>query len=174
MEETWQNSSPGRAVVWVRDSKGDYKDVVIRSGQKFSLTKDDRTYNQEQAANKDLDNFFNGTLTPVRLIDGTEDAKEFASNPNMLAESDIKALFKANWRTFDQKLEQVTNVGTLNRILEMARTEEVDGTARQVDRIQKRISDLSPQVVERTATPMGGGMQSFSSARSGAGGITPV
>lgn len=170
-QETWKNTSAGKVVIWKQDSRGDYKDMLVAGEAKFVLTREDRIYNMDQAANKDLDNFSNGTLSPVRLLDGNEDAKEFANNPNLISESDVKSLFKSHWKTFETKVKAMTNASTLNRLLAVA--EEQDASMRQVKMIQARLDEVDPsKFVEVTSTPMSG--QSVGSDRpSTRGGVTP-
>lgn len=170
-QETWKNTSKGRVVVWKQDSRGDYKDVLVASDQKFVLSREDRIFNMDQAANKELDNFSNGTLAPVRLLDSTDDAKEFAANPNLISESDVRALFKGHWKTFEAKVNAMTNATTLNRLLAVA--EEEDASMRQVKVIKARLEEIDPSsYVEVTSTPLSG--QSAGSDRpSTRGGVTP-
>ncbi len=173
--ETWQNVSAGGALVWRRDGRGDYKDALIAGGHKLTISRDDRKWNMEAAASSDLDIFSNGVLSPVRLIEGTEDAAEFASNPNLISDSEMKTLFKSHWKTFETKISQISNEGTLHRILAVAESDTVDATVRQLTAIKNRLDEMNPmKPVEVTSTPLGsktpGG---FSDAPSSRGGTTP-
>lgn len=173
-QETWQNVTDGTVWYWRIDARGDRKDVIVGPGAKFTINREDRILNMDEAANKDLDNFSNGTLAPVRLLDGTEDAKEFASNPNLLSEDDLKGLFKAHWKTFESRVATITNPGTLNRLMAVA--EEVDATMRQVKLIKARIDEVDPaRFVEVTSTPMKQQATTgfAASGQSSRGGVTP-
>lgn len=146
--ETWQNATLGTVVIWRFDHRGALQDEVIRGGMKFQLSPEERMHNMEQSASAEQDNFKNGTLVPVKLIDGTEDAQEIASNPNLIGESDMKELFKAHWKTFTVTVEKINSLGTLQRMLEMS--VEADATVRQSDVLKARIKELGPEVVEVT------------------------
>lgn len=147
--EIWRNAIRGSIGVKKTDRRGELVSEIIRGGERFQISTEDRLLNSEWAATTDLDVFKNGMLTPVKLLDGTEDAKEIASNPNLIGETDMAALFSAHWKTFEAKLGQITNVATLERMLAMAESEDLDATVRQVQSIRSRISELNPsQVVE--------------------------
>lgn len=157
--ETWENAS--RGIVWVKklDRMGNLKDEVIRAGMKVVLSTEERMFNQDSAATEDLDVFKNGRLIPVRLIETAEDAKEIAANPNLISESEMRGLFKAHHKTFEAKVNSITNVVALERMSAMA--EEENASLRQVNLLQARMSDLAAKttnvpVVERSSSPLGG------------------
>jgi hypothetical protein len=152
--ETWRNSAAGYVVVWKLDLRGQWKDELVSPGAKVALSRDDRIYNMDLAASKDLDVFQNGTLVPVRLLDGNEDAHEFASNPNMIGEAEMRELFKAHWKHFDAKVQEISNLGTLERMRALAESDDVEATLRQVQALEARIKGLSPFVTEITSTPI--------------------
>lgn len=141
--ETWQNSTKGRIGVLKFDHRGDLRNELVRSGMNVHLTQAERQINQEKAASAELDVFSNGHLTPVRLLEGTEDAKEIASNPNLMGESDLRGLFKAHWKTFDTKVKEITNTITLNRLLALSDDDSVNATVKQVATIRKQIESLT-------------------------------
>lgn len=98
--------------------------------------------NSDMAANEDLDVFKNGMMVPVRLIEGTEDKAEIASNPNLKSEGDLRELFSLHWKQFESEVAKITNVTTLNRLKEIA--QEGDATVRQVNVIEARVVDVDP------------------------------
>jgi hypothetical protein len=123
---------------------------LVHGGGAFTLSKEERLLNMDRAANADLDVFRNGTLVPVRLIDGDEEAAEIASNPNLLTEDDMKLLFKAHWKTFENKVQEISNPLTLQRMLELAEDEEMGATIKQQKTVKARLDEVSPQAfVER-------------------------
>lgn len=105
--------------------------------------------NQEVAAHDSLDVFANGMLVPVRLIDSEEDTAKLQANVNAMSETAMKALFKSQKPAFQAKVDEISNVTTLRRLLEVA--SEVDASIRQAEYIQHRIDDLGPNVTEVTA-----------------------
>ena len=143
MDETWRNATQGTAAVIKRDRMGNETHILVNGGKTFTLTKEERLLNMDRAANPDLDLFSNGTLIPVRLIEGDEDARELASNPNLMGEAEMKELFKGHWRTFESKINSIRNPLLLERMLEMA--QELDATVRQVGIIETRLDEVSPK-----------------------------
>lgn len=147
--ETWKNPTEGR--VWVNrlDYHGELDKVeVIAGGRTFHISSAERRLNQEMAYNADLDIFTNGTLTPIRLIEGSDDAKAFAANPNLLTEDDMRGLVKpgkgpakATTDAFVDRLATIKNPATLERLLSLAREE--DAPLSRVEAIQGRLRDLS-------------------------------
>lgn len=154
--ETWQNAS--RGIVWVRkqDRFGNMKDEVIRPGMKFTIGPDDRVFNQDMAASQDLDVFKNGRLVPVRLIDSSEDAKEIAANPNLISEADMRELFSSHHKTFESRVNSITNVVALERMLSIAEEDDTDASVKQVSLLKERVAKLNPSsVVERSSSATG-------------------
>lgn len=141
--ESWKNSTPGRVVLKKYTQRGDLGDEMIAGGKVFHISPKERRINQEMAATPELDMFQNGFLTPVRLIETEEDAKEIASNPNLMSETEMADLFKGHWKTFESRVSEVSNLNTLNRLLEVAST--VDAKVRQVEVIRARIEEISPE-----------------------------
>ncbi len=149
-KEIWQNSTAGTRFVVKLDHKGDFKHEGVRSGQKVVLSTEERQINMERAASPKLDPFTNGSFTPVKLADGTEDAHEIASNPNLKSEAELRALFKLQWQKFDKEISSISNPHALERLREIA--EEEDATVRQMRAIEDRVSEVNPsKFVEVTA-----------------------
>ena len=140
-KEVWKSGVPGIVGIIKFNRHGEAVRERVRPGQVVQLTKEEREFNQEKASSPDLDVFKNGMLVPVKLFDTTAQA-ELAENPNLMAESDMEALFKANWKVFDAKVSAITNEIALNRLLAIA--ESQDATVRQVNTIQDRIKALQP------------------------------
>lgn len=148
--ETWKNPTQGR--VWINrlDHHGDLEKVeIIGAGRTFHISPKERRLNQEMAAKTDLDIFTNGTLTPLRLIEGTADAEAFAQNPNLMTEDDMRGLFKpgrsetakvAMGEAFIERLASIKNTATLERLLSLARDE--DAPLSRVEAIQQRLAEV--------------------------------
>lgn len=149
--ETWKNPNEGR--VWINriDHRGELsKDEIIGPGKVFHMSALERRLNQEMASDPDLDIFTNGTLSPVRLIEGSADAEAFKSNPNLMTEGDMKDLFKPAKTeaakaeatdAFTTRLTAIKNPATLDRLLSLARTE--DAPLSRVEAIENRIREIA-------------------------------
>lgn len=143
--ETWKNPTAGR--VWINrlNHRNELDKVeVIAGGRTFHISSQERKLNQEMAYSPDLDLFANGTLTPVRLIEGSEDAREFAANPNLLTEDDMRGLVKKTKGATDafvERLATIKNPATLERLLSLAREE--DAPLSRVEAIQSRLGEVS-------------------------------
>lgn len=157
--ETWENGTRGRIGVLKFDRRGELRNELVRPKARVHLTPDERKINQERAAEDRLDVFQNGHLIPVRLLDGTEDAKEIASNPNLMAESDLRELFKRQWKAFGSKVNEITNPMTLNRLLALAEDDDVNATVKQVSIIKARISEVSGEDETVELEPVGDGRE---------------
>ena len=150
--ETWQNVSNGRVVVMKFDRGGDIRHEMIRGGQKFTITPEERLLNMDRAASDQLDVFKNGFLSPVRLIDDVEDYQEIASNPNLLGESELREMFDLHWKTFESKLNGITNVTTVNRLFELADQDDVNCSMKQFQAVKARLNELAPELQATDAT----------------------
>lgn len=151
--ETWRNITRGRVVLQKYNSQGHLIDELIGGERQFHVTPAERRLNQERCANEELDPFANGTFAPVRLIDGEEDAKALADNPNVMSDSAMDDLFSAKGATpaFIERVNSISNPVTLNRMLAVAN--ERDASVKQVDAIRARLEQVSPLLaVEVTAT----------------------
>lgn len=148
--ETWKNATRGKVVVLKYDLRGNLIHELVHGNGTFTLSREERLLNMDRAANDGLDVFKNGTLVPVRLIDGTEDAAEIASNPNLLTEDDMRGLFKAHWKTFEAKVQSISNPLTLSRLLALAEDEDTGATIKQQKTVKARLEEVQPAAfVER-------------------------
>lgn len=153
--ESWKNATNGLLFIRKYNGRGELDHEAVQAKKTFHVTPQERRINQEMAAVPEQDFFSNGMLTPVRLIDTEEDAKEIASNPNLMSESDMKGLFKSQWKTFSTKVAGITNETTLKRMLEMARDDDSGASVKQADAIEARLRDVAPaQFVEVTSAPI--------------------
>lgn len=150
-QEAWKNVTPGIAAVWKFDSRGELIHEQVTGGRTLNLTPEERRINQEMCAEESLDFFKNGIFVPVRLLDSEEDIDEIKGNPNHLTEEDMKGILKANVKTFDAALAEITNAFTVRRMLEMASSEEVDISVKKMEAINAKIASLEagPAVNER-------------------------
>lgn len=139
--ESWKYLGAGRISLLKYNQKGELAGELIPGGKVFQISPQERRINQEMAAGEDLDFFRNGQLAPVRLLD-TDDAAELASNPNVMSETDMRSLFKTNWKNFDSRIQEVSNTSTLERLVQIAK--EVDATVRQLEIIESRLDELKP------------------------------
>jgi len=143
--ETWKNATKGVVYILKMDRMGNEVHESVPYERSVSIQKSERLMNQDRAASEDLDVFLNGTMVPVRLLDGDEDAKDIASNPNLMSESDMAALFKGHWKTFESKVGEIQNERTLMRLLDMASD---DATVRQQKIIKDRLAVVAPSAYQ--------------------------
>lgn len=154
--ERWENATKGRVVVRKFDARGNLGHEMVNPGRAVNLTPQERITNQELAANEELDVFKNGTMQPLRLLDGSEDAQEIASNPNHLSDSDVKSLVKGHHKTLEKRLSEITNPAALQRLLEVAKSE--DSSISTVQKIQDRLTEVAPSLVSEVVPVPSGGM----------------
>lgn len=145
--ETWKNVTKGRIVVQRLGAAGQRRVEILTSGRVVHLSPQERRINQELAATDQLDIFQNGALQPVRL--GTSDeAVALAANPNHLKDEEAVALFGSHWKTFEKRVNQISNVSAIERLIELSGSTDVDATVRQVEFLRARLLELQPTDVE--------------------------
>lgn len=147
--ETWQNVTLGRAVVVKLDARGQKRHDLIGPGKTFHLTPTERRMNQELAASEEQDLFLNGVLQPVRLIETDEDYERLTKNPNHVSEEDVRTIFLLPLADFVGRLQQIGNPAGLERLKEIARSDEVQCTLRQFEAIEQRLAEVSPSIYDQ-------------------------
>lgn len=140
--ETWENVSRSRFVLKKFSQTGALTGQMIKGGAKFHVSTKERQINQEIAATKKLDPFLNGTFSPVRLLETTEDAEEIASNPNTIGEEEIVKLVKGPVAALRSRLAEMENLITIERVLEVAKGADV--TVSKLEAIEARITEVRP------------------------------
>lgn len=149
-KETWTNPGGGLIYILTYDPAGKLRSTPVRSGKQVTLSIEERKINQDRSASGPggkSDNFSNGSLIPVRLVETAEDYKEIASNPNLIDESDMRALFKLKSAAFKAKLSSISNESALDRILKIAENSDSDDSEVKVSMpqfkaIERRIAEV--------------------------------
>lgn len=143
--ETWKSNIAGTIVLKKIDRKGDLEDEIIPGHKVFNVTPTERRLYQERVADDSLDVFQNGMCVPVRLIETAEDVEAIRNNPNHMTESDMAGLFKLKTvAAFTEKVSTITNPITLNRLLEIATSDETDASHKQVQIVQAAAEAAAP------------------------------
>lgn len=146
--ETWHNPGPGRVVILRTDGRGDLVvEEMVGPERNFVLASAEREQMQRLAYSPEQDMFSNGTLMPVHLIEGSQMAREAASNPNLLSDGDMRTLVTGKGKSkpaaaaaFEEKLATIANATTLGRLLSLAEAE--DAPVSRVRAIQRRLSEV--------------------------------
>jgi hypothetical protein len=142
--ETWKNVTPGIIAIQRLAEYGRPVHMVVQGGQTFSLTPGERRMNQNQTASRTQDIFLNGTLVPIALLEDEPDTDELRTNPNALAIESIHELFSiVDYDTFATRVNEVTNVGVVNRLLEEATRPTSSATSWQTEMVRRRQKQLS-------------------------------
>jgi hypothetical protein len=143
-QETWQNTTEGTVILKRLDHRGEFGRIeTVVGGRTFNITIDERRQNSVEAASADLDVFRNGVLAPVRLLDDSDEARELASNPNVMTETDMRK-FVMGGEGFEERLAQIHNGATLDRLL--AAAYEENAPVKRVEAIQARIAEVQPKI----------------------------
>ena len=148
--ESWKSAVAGTITIQHYNLEGHLVELVIRGGSTVQVTPHERRINQERAADDTLDVFVNGMLTPVRLLDSEPETAELKANVNAMSETAMKALFRSQKPTFTKKVNEIGNIITLRRLLEVA--EEIDASMAQYKIIQERVAEVNGAVSEATLT----------------------
>ncbi len=141
--ETWKNATRGSIVLKRFSESGHLIEVMLHGGRQVQLTPRERRINAEAAASTKLNPFANGRMQPVRLIETEADTAEIAANPNIMGETAIVDMFKEReLRKFVAKVEGVDNTLLLGRMLEVAKSDAVNASVKQLAAIENRITAL--------------------------------
>lgn len=142
--ESWKNVSAGLFVYKKVDRlTGRNMEEPVGAGRTFHTLPEERRRYEAECANEALNPFANGLLAAVRLLDSEEDAKEIASNPNQIADSDIDALFRGHHKTFEKKVGEISSPFTLRRMLE--RASSLDASVKQIAQVEARMREVDPE-----------------------------
>lgn len=150
--ELWRNVSAGRVFLKQFNQRGELVDHLINGGKTFNISPKERRINQEMAATEELDVFSNGMLSPVKLIETEEDTAAIANNPNLMAESEMSEIFSGHHKTFAKRVADISNPVTLQRLLEVAASDDVDAKVSQVDLIKARLEEVAPSLYSEVVT----------------------
>lgn len=142
--ELWRNGGRGRVLVNRFGADGKIRAELIGAGKSFHLTPAERRYNQELAALPKLDVFTNGTLQPVRLLDGEPDTQTLLDNPNHIPEDDARKVFRMTDQQFKARLETITNEAALQRLFDLANDRQTRATVWQLRAIEARLASVAP------------------------------
>jgi hypothetical protein len=111
--------------------------------------------------------FQNGLLSPVKLIEGTEDVAQFASNPNHISEDEMVDLLNGKpLKAYQDRIAQMTNAVTINRMLELAESEDTNATVKHVQALEARRKELQPELYQEIETVDTRGADTLSRATS--------
>lgn len=144
--ETWRNETAGLITI---NRVGEYgRPIVdlIDAGRTFQLTPQERRMNQNACYSRELDIFTNGALRPIDLLDGEPDTELLRKNPNTFTDAELQRIFALSGDHFVERIGQVSNVGAVARILDLARDPAYGATLAQYEAIRSRESALKGQV----------------------------
>jgi hypothetical protein len=142
VQETWEAN--GRIVIHKTNASGQIMPTMVNRGKRFTITAVEREAYGDRAASEKQDPFKNGLLSPVRLIEGSEAERFYADHPNTMTEEDMQKLFKGHWKTFEKRIGEVSSPFILNRMLEMAKSDE-NATVKQQQTIEARLEEIEPR-----------------------------
>lgn len=144
-QEVWENPNAGPRYIKQYNQEGKLVSVPIRPGKRFVLTTKERLINSDIAASEELDMFKNGQLVPVTLAETAQDYEKIMSNPNLISETDMAALFKIKKvADFRERLATITNKTVLERIQALADDDETNASVPQVKAIMNRLEEINP------------------------------
>lgn len=140
-QEVWKNATKSQIVLLRHGGPGGApRHEMITGDRTFSISPEERRMNQNMAANPDLDVFCNGMLQPVQLLEETE--AEMTENPNHIPEEQLPRLFRLHHRTFDKRIQEISNPIVLQRLIDIG--PDQDATVRQIELIQTRLNQVNP------------------------------
>lgn len=119
--ETWENV--GLAVNYIirENRRGDEVYEQVLGQRNFKLSTYDRMLTEDKIVDQRLNPFKNGSFRPVIV---PEDIT-IESNPNAMAEADIKRLFAASDTAWEAYMEVIDSPATLRRMLDLAEDSDI-------------------------------------------------
>lgn len=147
--EVWKNPGVSHVVLIRFGASGSLIEERVVGGKKVHLTPTERKINEERCVEPEFNPFRNGMLAPVRLVNA-EDEAEFASNPNLMTEEEMRSIVKANPKKFVERLAALTNPILVTRLRDIAYEE--DASVNRVEAISKRLEKLAPKVIHSGGT----------------------
>jgi hypothetical protein len=136
--EVWRNATAGLVYINRIGEYGRKFSELIQPGRAFQVTPTERRLNQNSVALAEFDVFTNGTLEPVDLIDDEPDTEKLRNNPNLITDKDVRLMFRLKGEMFRQRIEEITNVASVNRLLEAARDENFEASLAQFEVLKMR------------------------------------
>ena len=169
--EMWENASNSQIFIQKFNTQGQIVHELVSGRRRVHISPAERRMNQEVAADDELDMFKNGTLVPVRLVDAEADTPELQANVNAMSDTAMKAMFRSQIKTFTAKVNEIGNPIALRRLLEIAN--ELDASIKQVEVINARLSQLSPDVTETSIMSGGAAATRAPASDRAPRGVTP-
>ena len=143
--ETWSNTTPSLVHLIKIGEYGKRETQLVYGERMFTLTPQERRINQSQCFDPKNDPFTNGTLKPVALLDDEPDTEALRSNPNVLDDDDIVALFKLTGEAFNERLIVITNMTAVDRLIETAKQPATGASVGQLETLKRYKKLLSPE-----------------------------
>lgn len=141
--ETWEHTVAGETYITRLDHLGNVQPQrLVGRGKLVNVTPVERRVHENSCAHASANPYRNGRMVPVKLVDSEPDAVELKANPDAMTETAMKALFNSQAATFNKKIAAITNILTLQRLLEVAG--EVDAKSSQIKVIESRIEEIKP------------------------------
>lgn len=141
--ETWQAN--GRIVLRKYGINGAVDEVMVNRGKKIQITEKERRLNQARVIDERSDPFANGTLSPVRLPESSDDStKAIVESPNAVSDEELRELVdNAHHKTFEKRLGEITSPYVVRRMIKMTSEDDVDVTLKRVEALETRLRELT-------------------------------
>jgi hypothetical protein len=148
-QETWRNFTRGTIGVRRLDHRGELTGYeLVRAGYRLHILPEERRLNQEKVADPTQDPFTNGMFVPERLDDSDPDTAALLANPNIVSDDEMPKLVRGAAKAMVDRIAQITNLLTLERILQAAMADP-DVKLRRVEAIKARIAEVRTDVTQR-------------------------
>lgn len=156
--ETWKNVSPSMVHITKIGEYGKRETELVYGGRAFSLAPQERRLNQNQCFDPADDPFTNGTFRPLVLLDDEPDTPRLRTNPNILDDAAVAAIFGLNSEAFNQRLVKITNMGVIDRLIEAAKAPNIGASVQQLETLKKYRKLLTGDTEEPKTEPSPDGL----------------
>lgn len=144
--EQWKNVAAGKFFVKkFGERAGKTETEMVGGGSVFGILPAERRLNQRAVHNPKDDPFTNGNFVHIHLIEGESDTEALKASTQGLTEDELKAIYKLKGAAFANRIEQLTERVTLQRLLEVGVILDVPNS--KVSAVSERLVELFPTAV---------------------------
>lgn len=145
--ETWKSVTRSKVRIKRIGEFGRIYSESILAGARFTITPEERRLNQVETSKKEYDVFSNGMLQPLSLFEDDPDFDVLMESPNHLPEEDPSKIFRLHGDKFRQRVQAITSVATVRRLLELADDERTKATVAQHRVIEEHLASIDVDIV---------------------------
>lgn len=138
--EVWRNEVRHNVGIRRVDAIKGMRVELVAPKRTVTITAEDRRLTENSVPKAENNPFRNGWLYCTSIAETAEDVESIRSDPNMISQSEIEAMFEGNNQHMVKKLAAVTSPVALARILDYANT--TGAATSRIDAVKARIAEV--------------------------------